>query len=160
MYGNYPTGAGEAGLGLFVLMCSGLLLIIGLAMLVLNIWMLVDALGRQEYEFPGSTGDSKNLWVILLIVGIVIGLGTGIGWIMGIVYYFMVFKKLKRGSVAPQWAQPGAQVPPGYAPPAPPAYTPPAPPAYSPVPPAPPAPPVPPAPPSQPPMTPPAPPAE
>jgi hypothetical protein len=128
MYGNYSTGAGDAGLGVAVLGCWGLVLLIGLAMFVLNIWMLIDAIGRQEYEFPGSTGNSKNLWIILLIVGLVIGFG----WIVALVYYFKVFKVVKRGTVAPQWAQqPGMPQPP-YAPPAPPAYQPPAAPQYAP----------------------------
>jgi len=130
MYGNYPSGAGDAAAGgLFFIACMGLFAIIGLAMLVLNIWMLVDALGRQEYEFPNSNGNSKNLWVILMIVGLIVGFG----WIVALVYYFKVFKVVKRGTVAPTWAQqPGAPVPPGYAPPAPPAYTPPDPPVYAP----------------------------
>lgn len=151
MYGNYPSGAGDAaagGLGLFFIACWGLFVIIGLALFVLNIWMLIDALGRQEYEFPDSTGNSKNLWVILMVVGLVVGFG----WIVAIIYYFKVFKQLKRGTVAPQWVQPGAPVPPAqptYAPPAPPIYAPPAPPA----------PPAPSAPPAEPPMAPPAPPA-
>ena len=165
MYGNYPTGAygaAASGFGIVFLLCWGILILIGLALFALNIWMLIDAIGRQEYEYPNSTGNSKNLWVIMMAVGIVLSFG----WIVAIIYYFMVFKKVKRGSVAPQWAQqPGAPQPPqqyaappapGYAPPPPPAYQPPpAPPeAYMP-PPAPPAPPAPaPEPPSEPPAAP------
>lgn len=170
MYGNYPSGVdGSAGLGMAVLLCWGLFMLVGLALFALNIWMLVDSLGRQEYEFPNSTGNSKNLWVILLAVGLVLGFG----WIVALVYYFKVYKVIRRGTVAPPWAgQPYGQPPaaPGY----PPAYAPPAPPAYAPpqapVPPTPPAPPaapvspeVPPAPPvpdaPEPPEVPPAPPA-
>ena len=138
MYGDYSSGASGAagtGVGIAFLLCWGLLLLIGLAMFAFNIWMLIDSIGRQEYEYPNSTGNSKNLWVIMLAVGIVLG----VGWLVALFYYFMVFKKLKRGSVAPQWAQqPGA--PQQYAPPPAPGYAPPAPPAYQP-PPAPPAPP-------------------
>ncbi len=149
MYGNYPTGADGAaagGVGIALLLCWGIFAIIGLALFALNIWMLIDAVGRQEYEYPNSNGNSKNLWVILMAVGIVLSFG----WIVALVYYFKVFKVVRRGSVAPPWAQqqmqPGAPqqyaqaTPPGYAPPAPPAYQPPpAPPAYVPAPPAPPA---------------------
>lgn len=140
-YSSGANGVAGAGFGLAFLVCGGVLLLIGLALFAFNIWMLIDSIGRQEYEFPNSTGNSKNLWVILLIVGLVVSLATGLGWIVAVFYYFMVFKKLKRGSVAPQWAQqPGAPQPPQqYAPPAP-GYAPPAPPAYQP-PPAPPAPP-------------------
>jgi hypothetical protein len=162
---DYSSGAGSAAAGGFAIMylaCMGIFALVGLALLILNIWMLIDAIQRQEYEFPNSTGSSKNLWVILLAVGLVLGLG----WIVGLIYFFMVFKKIKRGTMAPpqaapQYTQPAPQ---GYVPPAPPAYAPPAPPAppmYAP--PAPPAPPVtePPAPPAyEPPPAPPAPPVE
>ncbi len=129
--------AGLAFGGLFFL-CWGVFALIGLALLVLNIWMLIDAASRQEYEFPGSTGNSKTLWLILLVVGLLIGFG----WIVALVYYFTIFKKVRRGSVVPAQAQqqpaqapPAAPAPP--APPAPPA-APEAPPAAPPTPPAPP----------------------
>jgi len=133
---NYSTGtdAASGGLGVFVLACWGIMMLVGLLLFILNVWMLIDAAQRQEYEFPGSTGSSKSLWVILLAVGLFIGLG----WIVAAIYYFKVFKALKRGTTAPPAYAPGA-----YAPPAPPAYappTPPVPPVYAP--PAPPAPPV------------------
>ena len=154
MYGNYPTGASDAaagGFGLLIFACWGIFMLIGLLLFILNVWMLVDALQRQEYEFPGSTGSSKTLWIVLLAVGIFIGLG----WIVAAVYYFRVFRAVKRGTLAPPMAQPGAPVPPGYAPPAPPVYAPPVPPAppappQVPSPEAPPAPEVPPAPPAPP----------
>jgi hypothetical protein len=151
-FAQYEDAAG-AGIGFGFLCCYGLAFIISIALLVLSIWMLIDAIGRQEYEFPNSTGNSKNTWVILLIVGLVFGFG----WIVALVYYFMVFKKVKRGSVPPPWAGQGGQAggPPAQQPTAPP---PPAPPAQQP----PPAPPAqqpsapPPAPPAEPPAAPPA----
>lgn len=144
------TSPGDAAFAGTFLFCWGLAALLGLALFVLNVWMIIDAVGRQEYEYPNSTGNSKNLWVILLIVGAVVGFG----WIVALVYYFSIFKKVKRGTVAPQWAQQapaaGAGAPPAptYAPPPPPG-PPPAPP-VAPPPPAPVAAPAPPAPPSAP----------
>lgn len=147
MNGNYSAGADAAsgGLGVFVLACWGIMMLVGLLLFILNVWMLIDAAQRQEHEFPGSTGSSKSLWVILLAVGLFVGLG----WIVAAIYYFKIFKALKRGTTAPSAVAPGTYAPPAppvYAPPspsAPPVYAPPAPPAppaYTP-----PAPPVPPA---------------
>ena len=156
MNGNYSAGADAAsgGLGVFVLACWGIMMLVGLLLFILNVWMLIDAAQRQEHEFPGSTGSSKSLWVILLAVGLFVGLG----WIVAAIYYFKIFKALKRGTTAPSAAAPGTYAPPApgaYAPPAPPVYAPPA--AYAP--PVPPVPPVPPAPPAPPAYVPPAPPA-
>ena len=152
---DYSSPAGDAagaGLGFFLLCCYGILILIAIALFALWIWMLIDNFSREEYEFPNSSGNSKNTWLIINLVGFFLGFSG----IVAIVYYFMVFRKVKRGTVAPQWANnaPAAPVPPApaptYAPPAPPAptYAPPAPPAPS----APPAPPAPPTDPGQPPV--------
>ena len=136
---DYSSGVGNAaagGLGIAYLACLGIFGLLALLLFVLNVWMLIDCAGRQEYEFPGSTGSSKTLWLVLLIAGLVVGFG----WIAAIVYYFKVFKVIKRGTIAPSAPQqyappapPAYQPPPVYAPPAPPAYQPPpAPPAYAP----------------------------
>lgn len=123
------SNAGDAGLAFGILACYGIFFLVWLALFILNIWMLIDSIQRQEYEYPGSTGNSKNLWVIILAVGLVLGFGG----IAGLIYFFMVFKKIKRGTVAPpQMQQQYAPAPQGYVPPAPPMYQPPAPPMYQP----------------------------
>jgi len=106
-----------------------------IVMAVFNIWMLIDAIMRQEYEYPNSSGNSKLIWILLLVF---------VGLIAAVVYYFMVFRKIKRGS-GPASGIPAAPV--GYQPPAAPPVAPPAPPAppAAPAAPAPPAPPAPPA---------------
>lgn len=147
MYGDYGSSAGNlaaGGAGIAWLLCVGIFGLIGLLLLILGVWMLVDVIQRQEYEFPNSTGSSKTLWLILLIAGLV----TGFYWIIAPIYYFKIFKAVKRGTIAPPQQPYGQQYPPaypqGYAPqapqgyqpapaqPAPPAYAPPAPPAYQP----------------------------
>lgn len=145
----YYDGSGDAVGALFgtgvcgVYACLG---VFGILSLVFWIWMLVDLFARQEYEFPNSTGNSKTIWLIVMFASWVIGAAL----VPAIVYYFMVFKKIKRG----QGGQPPMAGPTGgYQPPAAPMAPPPAPPAppAAPVaPPAPPAPPTPPAPPAPP----------
>ena len=128
------SGAAGAAFGLWFTCCMGIFGLVALALVVLNVWMFIDALQRQEWEFPGTT--SKTTWIVLLAVGFFFSFG----WIVAIIYYFAVYKKMKRGTAAP---------PAGYAPSAPPAggqgYAPPPPPpaqpGYAPPPPPPPAPP-------------------
>lgn len=71
-----------AGLGIFFLV----FIVIGLALWVFNIWMAIDCATRKETDFPSN---NKNMWLILLIVGLFIGFG----WIVALVYYFSVKKK-------------------------------------------------------------------
>jgi len=138
-----------AGVFCGIYACIG---VFGIISLVFWIWMLVDLIGRQEYEFPNSTGNSKTTWLIIMFASWVIGLAL----VPAVIYYFMVFKKIKRGSLQPP-SPAGYQPPVAPAPTYPAAPPPPAPPV---VPPAPPAPPMaPPAPPAAPPSPPPAPPA-
>lgn len=126
--------AAGAGVGLAITCCWGVVVLLFLALFVLWVIMLIDVIQRQEYEFPNSTGSSKTLWLVILIASVVVSLY----WAAAIVYYFMVFKKVKRGSVTPPEVPPAPPEPP--APPTPPVPAPPAPPA-PPTPPAPPAPP-------------------
>jgi hypothetical protein len=117
---DYDGDALEVFAGCGIWLC---LAVPGLLISVLMIWMLIDAILRQEHEFPNSSGNSKLIWILLLVF---------VGWIAAILYYFMVFKKIKRGSGGPP---PASGMPGGYGyqqtpPPAPPAgsYPPPAPP--------------------------------
>lgn len=49
--------------------------------------MLIDLLQRDDNEFPESGKDPKVIWLIILL------LTQGIG---PFVYYFLVYKKIKR----------------------------------------------------------------
>ncbi len=99
--------------------CWGVALLVSLAITVFNIWMLVDSIGRQDWEYPS---DNKTLWVVLLVAG----LFFGFGWIVALIYYFTIFKKVPRGSVAPPST---GTYPPPSGPPMPPTAPPTAPPA-------------------------------
>ena len=53
------------------------------------IWMLVDAILREEEEYPGIAANQRLIWV--LVIAFV--------HIAAAVYFFMVFAKGKRGVV-------------------------------------------------------------
>jgi hypothetical protein len=79
------TAAGGAFLGgllIFWLVFA----VIGLALFIFWIFMLIDCIKRTNWKQESD----KNLWLILLIVGLVIGVGP----IAAIVYYFAVKRQL------------------------------------------------------------------
>jgi hypothetical protein len=79
------TAAGGALLGgllIFWLVFA----VIGLALFIFWIFMLIDCIKRTNWKQESD----KNLWLILLIVGLVIGVGP----IAAIVYYFAVKRQL------------------------------------------------------------------
>jgi hypothetical protein len=67
-------------------------LIVALASLVVAIWALIDAAIRPGPAFK-SAGQSKPLWIILPIVGIL--LLTIVGGIAGVVYLSVIRPKVK-----------------------------------------------------------------
>lgn len=88
--------AGEAaaaalcgGFGIAYLLCIGLIVILALAFLVFWILMLVDCIQRDEKDFPGSTGNSKVIWLVILLASWVFSLY----WVSAILYYFLVKRK-------------------------------------------------------------------
>jgi hypothetical protein len=141
-YAQYDDAAGGAA-GILFCGCYAVFAILGLALFILWIWMLIDSIARNEWEYPEGSG-SKVLWIVLLIL---------FSYLAAIIYYFMVYKKLKRGTAVPPWASQGGAAP--QQPAQPTAPPPPAPPAQPTPPPAPPA-----APPAAPPEAPPAPPSD
>lgn len=64
-------------------------MIFSLSILYFVFWvvMLIDLLQRDDNEFPESGKDPKVIWLIILL------LTQGIG---PFVYYFLVYKKIKR----------------------------------------------------------------
>lgn len=84
---NEGDAAGAAG-GLafagFGLVCMVLYFALVIAGLVFWIMMIVDVAKREESQFPNSTGSSKTIWLIVVIL---------LGIIGAIVYYFAVKRK-------------------------------------------------------------------
>jgi hypothetical protein len=82
------------GLGLGVSLASAWMTIglLSLAAPILWLWMLIDGLLREEWEYPGATATSNNklLWVLLMVFV----------QVSAIVYFFVVFSKIKRGTIA------------------------------------------------------------
>jgi uncharacterized membrane protein len=53
--------------------------------------MFIDALARQEHEYPGATATSNNRLVWSLLIAFV--------QVAAIPYFFMVYSKVRRGSL-------------------------------------------------------------
>lgn len=78
-----------AGLMVFYIIA----LIIGLILFIFWIIMLIDAFKRTNWKQESD----KNTWLIVLIVGFVIGLGG----LAAIIYYFAVKRALDKGGKTP-----------------------------------------------------------
>ena len=112
------SNAAGAGIAAFIWCCWGLVILFVVATFAFWIWMLIDVFQRQEWEFPNSNGSSKTTWIVIMLVSWILSMY----WLAALIYYFMVYKKVKRGTVAPPgggYAAPGPG-PSGYAPPPPP----------------------------------------
>ena len=92
------TGAGALAIGWIIFW-----LIFGAISLIFFIWWIVLIIDLTKRQFP-----EKNTWLIIMIVGLVIGLV----WLVDLLYYFMVVKK-QGGSPAPPRRMPR---PPGQRP--------------------------------------------
>jgi hypothetical protein len=71
--------------------------LLGLAALAFNIWMLVDAARRSESDF--NPPQSRTWWIVGLAVGIFLG---WLGLAVSLVYYFLVRKPVSEGKPAAQ----------------------------------------------------------
>lgn len=77
---NAVAGVAAVFGGFFILMML-VLLVLG----IFTIWMLIDAILRQDNEYPNSSG--KVMWILLILF---------IGFIPAIIYFFMVKKQIPR----------------------------------------------------------------
>lgn len=75
-------------------------ILLSVAAPVLWLWMLIDAILREEHEYPGATATSNNRLLWALLIAFV--------QIAAVPYFFVVYAKVRRGSVgntvAPQAA--------------------------------------------------------
>ena len=68
-------------------------LVVGIGFLIFWIVMLIDAFKRTNWQ----DDNQKNLWLVVLIVSIFIGLA----WLAALLYYFIIKRALDKGT-APQ----------------------------------------------------------
>ncbi len=79
--------------GLFFLGFVGLAALsalVAIAYPVFVVWMIVDGVLRADAEYPGTQVNRKVLWVVLMVLVHPVA----------IAYFFLVFNKVKRGSLA------------------------------------------------------------
>lgn len=120
-FAQYEEDAAGAAVGMGILACYGIVILLALAFFVWWIIMVIDVFKRQEYEFPGSTGSSKTLWIVVLLVG----WALGFHWLVAPLYYFMIYKKGPKPGTGVMPAASGGYPAPTAPPTAPAAYPPP-----------------------------------
>jgi hypothetical protein len=64
--------------------------LVAIAYPVFVVWMIVDGVLRADAEYPGVQANRKVLWVVLMVLVHPVA----------VVYFFMVFNRVKRGSLA------------------------------------------------------------
>lgn len=89
---NDSTGLWVAGVLLIVWL---LIIAAAIAFFIWNIILIVDA--SQRTNWGNNQGDQKTLWLVLLIAGLILGFG----WIVSIIYYFMIKKPLGKAVAGP-----------------------------------------------------------
>ena len=67
-------------------------ILLSIAAPVLWLWMLIDAILREEYEYPGATATSNNRLLWALLIAFV--------QVAAVPYFFVVYTKVRRGSLA------------------------------------------------------------
>lgn len=81
----------------------GAFLVIGLAIVVVKVFALVDVATRRQSAFPAAGKQSKQFWVIVLVVALLtsfVGLLSLIGLVAALVYLVDVrpaVKEVPRG---------------------------------------------------------------
>lgn len=77
------------GLAVSAAMFTLALAMLGLALPFLWLWMLFDAVAREEWEYPGGTATTNNRLVWVLLIAFL--------QFPAVLYFFMVMRKVRRG---------------------------------------------------------------
>jgi hypothetical protein len=90
------SDAGDALAGIlgggFACCCWGGAALFGIAVFVFWVWMLIDAIQRDPTRFPGADPNTKVIWIVALLAGWLLSSG----WIVAIVYYFLVYRAMPK----------------------------------------------------------------
>lgn len=66
-----------------------LMIVLVVLVLAFWVWMLADAVKRDEESYKKIGNGEKNLWVVLLIIS----LFFNITLVMSLIYYFIIYQK-------------------------------------------------------------------
>ncbi|MDZ4180029.1 MAG: hypothetical protein U1E29_12485 [Coriobacteriia bacterium] len=75
--------------GLQVTVVVTVLAIASLLFPVFWLWMLVDSILRESWEYPSAGNNEKIVWVLL----------TALVQPVAVLYYLLVYRKVRRGAV-------------------------------------------------------------
>ena len=91
---SYSEEAFGTGAIIFVSVCIGFFIIVGIFLVVLWIITIIDCARRKNEEFPEGGENAKTIWLVVLLVTWVVNFW----WVAAIVYYFIIMRKkpLKR----------------------------------------------------------------
>ena len=89
-----PPTVGLAGLialffGAFYICFICVFYLLIFVVFILWIIMLIDVIKRDDLDFPNGNKDSKVMWLLIILLT---------GWIGGLIYYFLIYKKQPRKS--------------------------------------------------------------
>jgi len=84
--------AGVLALGLAAQV--GFWIVAGVLFPLFWLWMLIDAVFRNDAEYPSASSNEKLLWIVVMLVF----------QLACVFYFFMVYRKIQRGSVVQPFA--------------------------------------------------------
>lgn len=76
------------GVASIVVVATAAAAVASVALPILWVWMLIDSILRESYEYPGGGDNEKLVWVLLI----------ALVQPVAILYFFMVYRKIARGA--------------------------------------------------------------